>query len=570
MATGPILGGHALVAVGYNANGLVVENSWGTAWGAGGYATLGWDFVGKYVMEASVTSGFSSVTVLPVVTGLSVTGASSSGGGTMTLTGTALAAVDASAVGSVRLVNVANPNISVNAPVVSRTATTLTVSIPAAPVENGVAKLGAYRVVVTSPSGVSVDNGTLDDFSYVAPAEFVVTGPSVVAASTGAAVTLTGSGFGTSAAAASALKLSATVSGKAATVTWVNDSVVTVSVPPGVPGQSIHIVLSRSGVLSASNGTLKYGANISSLSVKADPSGVRLATVAGRGLLGATGWTLTSPDGSRATALPVVASHAELTQAGFGVLITGDTAASIKLPAHPAGGVGDFRLSFTPNQVTYPGASFLPTPAAVVSYSAPTLTKVVGSAAVSVDGGSVLTVAGTNLTAIDRASLGAVRLISATDSSIGVNVPVTALTATSLTLAVPAAPTVSGGQVEGDFRLVVTTAQGTVTALSMISYLSPFSISVPAGAVLPATGPQVLTVRSAGFGSTAEAFKAQAVTAVLAGRTVPVTWVNDTTVRVTATAAGRPGTATTLIVSRRGVPSAALPLSYVAAVPQRR
>jgi IPT/TIG domain-containing protein len=143
---------------------------------------------------------------------------------------------------------------------------------------------------------------------------------------------------------------------------------------------------------------------------------------------------------------------------------------------------------------------------------------------------------------------------------------VTALTPTSLMLAIPPAPTKADLQVIGDYRLVVTTAQGTLTAPSTITYLAPFAISVPAGAVLLATGPQTLTVRSSGFGSTAEAFKAQAVTALLAGRAAPVTWVNDTTVRVAATTAGRPGATATLTVSRRGVSSIGLPLTYVAAI----
>ncbi len=36
---------HAVVALGHNANGLVIQNSWGTDWGDNGYATLAWSFV---------------------------------------------------------------------------------------------------------------------------------------------------------------------------------------------------------------------------------------------------------------------------------------------------------------------------------------------------------------------------------------------------------------------------------------------------------------------------------------------------------------------------------------------
>jgi C1A family cysteine protease len=564
MATGAVLGGHAIVAVGYNPTGLVIENSWGTGWGAGGYATLAWDFVGKYVSEASVTTGFTAVPVPPVVNGLSVTSSSTAGGGSLIVTGAALAPVDASSISAVTLVNVANPSVSVNAPVTSRTATSLTVSIPAAPVVAGKAVSGAYRVRVTSPAGASTDNGTKDDFTYVAPAEFAVSGPSTIAAGTGGPVVLTGSGFGASAAETAAQKLAATVAGKSVLLTWIDDTSVKIAVPAGVPGQSIPIVLSRAGIVSATDSSLKYAANISAIAVRPEASGARYAAVTGRGLAGATGWVLTAPDGSHTTALPVVTDSAALAAAA-GVLITGDTAAQIRLPAYPVGGAGTFRVSFTPNQTAYPGASFLATSGAVVAYSAPTITKLTG-AVVSAAGGSVLTVTGTNLAAVDRTTATSVRLINSANSAVGVNVPVTDGTGTTLTLAVPAAPMLAGVRVIGDYQLVVTTAQGTVTAASAVTYVTPFTISAAAGSVLLAPGAQALIVRGSGFGTTLEEFRAQTVTAVLSGRPVAVTWVNDTTVRVAATFAGTPGTTGGLVVSRRGIASNNLTLTYVAAI----
>ena len=61
--SGQLLGYHALTAFGYNASGLIVENSWGTGWGKGGFATLGWDFVQNGVIEAWTTAGFANPTV---------------------------------------------------------------------------------------------------------------------------------------------------------------------------------------------------------------------------------------------------------------------------------------------------------------------------------------------------------------------------------------------------------------------------------------------------------------------------------------------------------------------------
>ena len=72
-ASGSLLGYHAITALGYNANGLVIENSWGTGWGNHGYATLSWSFVNQYVFDAvSVSPLRASVpasTATPSVTG---------------------------------------------------------------------------------------------------------------------------------------------------------------------------------------------------------------------------------------------------------------------------------------------------------------------------------------------------------------------------------------------------------------------------------------------------------------------------------------------------------------------
>jgi len=49
----PFLGNHAIVALGYSSQGLVIQNSWGTSWGHAGYATLSWSFVNQYVFQAT-------------------------------------------------------------------------------------------------------------------------------------------------------------------------------------------------------------------------------------------------------------------------------------------------------------------------------------------------------------------------------------------------------------------------------------------------------------------------------------------------------------------------------------
>lgn len=47
-----VLGGHEITIVGYDSNGVTVENSWGTSWGNNGYFTMPWSVVlGSDVME---------------------------------------------------------------------------------------------------------------------------------------------------------------------------------------------------------------------------------------------------------------------------------------------------------------------------------------------------------------------------------------------------------------------------------------------------------------------------------------------------------------------------------------
>lgn len=50
-------GAHYLVALGYDANGITVENSWGTSWGKNGFAKLSWDWINAYAAEAEYIDG---------------------------------------------------------------------------------------------------------------------------------------------------------------------------------------------------------------------------------------------------------------------------------------------------------------------------------------------------------------------------------------------------------------------------------------------------------------------------------------------------------------------------------
>lgn len=57
-AGAPLYGGHAIVAMKYDANGLWIENQWGTSWGLSGWGELSWSFVNRYLFAAYTISGF--------------------------------------------------------------------------------------------------------------------------------------------------------------------------------------------------------------------------------------------------------------------------------------------------------------------------------------------------------------------------------------------------------------------------------------------------------------------------------------------------------------------------------
>jgi len=54
--TGTISGYHEVLALGYDSDGLVIQNHWGTEWGAQGFATLSWNVVKNDISEAETVS----------------------------------------------------------------------------------------------------------------------------------------------------------------------------------------------------------------------------------------------------------------------------------------------------------------------------------------------------------------------------------------------------------------------------------------------------------------------------------------------------------------------------------
>ncbi|MCL2737061.1 MAG: hypothetical protein FWD75_10635 [Propionibacteriaceae bacterium] len=84
--------GHSVVALAYDSNGLIVENSWGPQWGVNGFGRLSWDVVDHDVSVAYVATGYSAQPTTPTVSTTSATWDAPSSGGWFTLDGVSSAA----------------------------------------------------------------------------------------------------------------------------------------------------------------------------------------------------------------------------------------------------------------------------------------------------------------------------------------------------------------------------------------------------------------------------------------------------------------------------------------------
>lgn len=477
------LGYHAIAALGYDSTGVVVENSWGTGWGRSGYATIGWDFIDRYALEASVlSSGFATAnsSAAPLVSKLSSAVASSTGGSTVRVTASRLASVDVTSQTAVTLVSLNNSAISVPAPATVVDASTLAVTIPAAPTDsNGTPVVGAYRVVLTGTGGTSSPNGTADVLNYIAPYAVSSTSTTPLPSTGGGVITLSGSGFGTTAALFSANHITATVNGAAVPVTWVSDTTLRVPGPVGVPGQQPTVVLSHQGVASAPvyGGTFAAVLNRTAGTL-ASTLGGTLLTVNGKGFNGSTDWGLVDGSGNL-TDIPVVSPTAFATTSPA-VVIDTDASARVKVPAVSA--PGSYSFSFTPSSSLYAGAGTLIAPVAAVNFIVPLSGALSSSAVMNPLGGTNVTVTGSGfgMTATAFAALKATATLN------GTNVPVQWRSDTQLTITAPvgkpgsspvlvlyrqgiAGPASTNGSyaalISGATRASVPTAGGTITVV---------------------------------------------------------------------------------------------------------
>jgi hypothetical protein len=136
------IGGHAPTAVGYDSDGLIVENSWGPFWDNGGYVHISWDWLESTHQGSGWPDLYQAVAMVgmshfaPAATLTSFTPASGPVGTSVTLTGTNLSGATAVAF---------NGTAAASFTVVS--ATQITATVPAGATTGTIA--------VTTPGGTA-------------------------------------------------------------------------------------------------------------------------------------------------------------------------------------------------------------------------------------------------------------------------------------------------------------------------------------------------------------------------------------------------------------------------------
>ena len=325
-------GWHAVAALGYDAQGVVIENSWGDFWGNHGFAKLGWDFVEQYAAEAYAAGTFAPNGLVPSVTALSTSKVSTAGSNVLDVTGLRLLNVDTARASAVSFVSVADPSISVNAASVTKTSSGLSVITPGLPA-------GQWRVVVTGVNGPSVPNGTADVVTAVGTPSISL--PAGTYGPTGNYmdyIPVIGSGFGVTQADFDAAGFTATVGDfPAADLWWQDDSHVRILVYPEAAGTKLPLTIWHDGAPSSL--MLTYGAPAAPVVTGLKPS--RVSTV------GTKSVTVTVADGTVLGVSPTVTLVSTTTPTvTLTGTVTGRTASTltVSVPASPDARSRDFHV----------------------------------------------------------------------------------------------------------------------------------------------------------------------------------------------------------------------------------
>jgi len=153
---------------------------------------------------------------------------------------------------------------------------------------------GTVQVKVTANTIASADT-TADDYTYVTPITSTTGTAELLNPLGGSVISVTSdTSLGASATAFKALKVTATVGGVSAPVTWGSEFVAKVAAPAGTPtGTEVEVLLNLDGVTGLATGAnvVKYAAVITGLSkTSGKVGGTGTVVVTGKGLTGATAW----------------------------------------------------------------------------------------------------------------------------------------------------------------------------------------------------------------------------------------------------------------------------------------
>jgi len=227
----------------------------------------------------------------------------------------------------------------------------------------GLTPAAGKQLKVTNGTGASA-NVKADDLDIVAPISVtgLVTANTLLNPLGKSVLSVTGaSGFGATATAFRNKKITATVDGEPAPVTWVSDSAVNITAPTGTPSATaVSVEVYVNGVVGGADTTnAKYAAVVRSLSRTSGPlAGGGTVTVSGKGFTGATNWyfgvTNTGDNGAKDTSDRNLAT----------CTVTNDTTASCTVPAAPQDGdidadgtdvalAGAVSVGFTPAAAPY-------------------------------------------------------------------------------------------------------------------------------------------------------------------------------------------------------------------------
>ncbi|MDQ1724744.1 MAG: hypothetical protein QOG52_1772 [Frankiaceae bacterium] len=241
-------GGHAVLAVGYDSTGVLIENSWGSSWGSAGYARLSWAFIAQRSFTAAVMPGGLATTTIasaPTVTGLTPSSGPLTGGTPVTISGHGFTGASAVAFG-------------VGA------ATSFTVVTDDQIVATAPPGTATVNVTVTTAAGTS-PGSPADIFTYTGLPAISSLTPATGPTSGGTVLTLAGSNFvGATAVSVGGVPAAFVVAGATA---------MTVTTPPGLAGPADVRVTNSSGQSPAGTARFQY---------VGEPVVTRLSPAAGR------------------------------------------------------------------------------------------------------------------------------------------------------------------------------------------------------------------------------------------------------------------------------------------------